>query len=284
MRWSCCVRAADGSIVLAEDASRLQPTASIGKLFLLVAAAEGIVAGHVDPTARLARPPEAIADSGLWQHLSLPALTVADAAVLTAAVSDNLAANALLDLVGHDCADSAALALGCDGSRLLDRIRVRRTPVHPHAPSQGRADELSEVVRHIEQASSHRESRDTHVCAADDGDTESISAHAAEMVRNWLLTGVDLSMVGSAFGLDPLAHVQSDRGVTLWNKTGTDATVRADIGVVTGPLGWFAYAALAEWTDHENSAATGEPDGRDESLARMHALGDYLRTLVGCDR
>ena len=45
-------------------------------------------------------------------------------------------------------------------------------------------------------------------------------------------------MVGSAFvehaGLDPIAHHESLGGaLRLWNKTGTDAGVRADVGVVS---------------------------------------------------
>lgn len=261
-----------GEIALAHDSARVQATASVGKLFLLVCAAEAIIAGRIDPATLLPQPPESIADSGLWQHLSLPALGVADAALLTAAVSDNRAANALLDLFGHDRADAAARSLGCADTRLLDRIRERRTPEHLHAPSQGRADELAEAVRRIEIAARHAGSDADGSTGPDSG---AISAPAAAVVRNWLLTGTDLSMVASAFGLDPLAHLHADRGITLWNKTGTDESVRADVGVVDGPHGWYAYAALAQW---------GDLDERDEALTLMRDVGHHLRTLVSCGR
>ncbi|RLV52388.1 serine hydrolase, partial [Aeromicrobium phragmitis] len=79
----------------------------------------------------------------------------------------------------------------------------------------------------------------------------------------------DLSMVASAFGLDPLAHREADRSVRLANKTGTDAGVRADVGVVGGPDAAIAYAVLAQW----------DPDGgdrRDDVLSAMAAIGQWV--------
>ena len=60
--------------------------------------------------------------------------------------------------------------------------------------------------------------------------------------------GTDLSMVGSAFGLDPLSHAGADGGVRLWNKTGTDTGVRADAGVVEVDGAIWSYAAICNWT------------------------------------
>ena len=61
---------------------------------------------------------------------------------------------------------------------------------------------------------------------------DAVSTSVSSQVLGWLATGVDLSMVGAAFGLDPLAHAVPDRGISLHNKTGTDAGVRADVGLV----------------------------------------------------
>lgn len=252
LEWSCCVLDGSGAVMHAEDADRLQPTASIGKLFLLYAVADAVATGALAIGERVRRPLDLVADSGLWQHLGAHELTIGDAAILVGSVSDNLASNALLDAVSMDAVDHAARTLGCQQSGLTDRIRDVRTPAEPPAPSVGRADELAEAVRRIELTRT--------------------TSPAAAMVRSWLLTGVDLSMVGSAFGLDPLAHVTRDRGMTLWNKTGTDTTIRADVGVVGGPGAWFAYAALAQWDSAD--------DKRDAALARMRDLSEYLRTLV----
>ena len=251
LRWSSHIVDSTGTVVYSEDAGRLQPTASIGKIFLLAAAADAVAAGSLDLSMLIPRPSEPVADSGLWQHLAVEDLTLGDVAVLTAAVSDNLAANALLDLLGLDAADAAARSLGCVQSRLLDRIRAVRGAGDPIAPSVGRADELAEAVRRIQ--------------AQADADDQS----TASALRRWLSIGVDLSMVASAFHLDPLAHIDADRGVQLWNKTGTDTFVRADTGVVEGAQGWLAYAALAEWD--------ADCDDRDEAMDRMRKLGDRIR-------
>jgi beta-lactamase class A len=73
-------------------------------------------------------------------------------------------------------------------------------------------------------------------------------------------------MVGSAFGLDPLAHQGPDRGVRLWSKTGTSDGVRADVGLVEVDGQRTAYAALGSWR------ADGE-DLRDEILTALRAIG-----------
>ena len=92
----------------------------------------------------------------------------------------------------------------------------------------------------------------------------------SEQVLDWLATGVDLSMVGSAFGLDPLAHGESDRGVRLWSKTGTSSGVRADVGLVDDDGSRTSYAVLCTWP-------TDGPDLRDDVLDAMRTIGTWLR-------
>ena len=88
----------------------------------------------------------------------------------------------------------------------------------------------------------------------------------------WLAAGCDLSMVGSAFMLDPLAHAQPDRGFRLVNKTGTDEGVRADAGFVEGPGGSASYAVIANWEPGE--------DRREPAIERMRELGGQLREAI----
>ena len=52
-----------------------------------------------------------------------------------------------------------------------------------------------------------------------------VSAGLVDLLR----LNTDLSMVAAAFALDPLAHVDVDVGVRLFNKTGTDIGTRADV-------------------------------------------------------
>jgi len=244
----------DGTVIDELAADTVQSTASIGQIFLLVEAAERIADGRLDPARMVRRDPRvAVGDSGLWQHLTQDELPLADVCLLVGAVSDNWATNVLLDIVGLDAVQARAAALGCTDSGLRDHVRMERTESDPPTLSTGTARELAEVGRRI------------HL-AAEGGQTAGVSPEAARLTRDWLLAGVDLSMVAAPFRLDPLAHTE-DR-VLLWSKTGTDLTIRADMGVTWGGGDAVAYAALATW----------EPDDdvEDEPFARMHALGSTL--------
>ena len=258
LAWSCCVLDLQGRVLEEANADAVQPTASIGKLFLLCETAERIVDGRLDPHARLHRDPQlAVADSGLWQHLAQDSLPLVDACVLVAAVSDNWATNVLLHAVGLESVAARAEALGCTHSRLHDRVRDVRTPDVPPTLSSGTAREPAEVARRI------------HV-AASGGEVGGISGDAARLVEGWLLTGVDLSLVAAPFRLDPLAHTVGR--VRLWSKTGTDIGIRADVGVAWNQSDALSYAAIATWQ-------TGD-DVADLPFERMHALGRTLASRM----
>ncbi len=76
-----------------------------------------------------------------------------------------------------------------------------------------------------------------------------MDAAASYRVADWLALGTDLSMVASAFGLDPLAHTRSDHGLALFNITGSEAGVRAEAGVLRGPRAGVAYAVILVFPD-----------------------------------
>jgi beta-lactamase class A len=251
--WSGCVRdAASGAVVDSHEAGRVLPTASVGKVLLLVELARAFSARELDRLAPVHRGAERVADSGLWQVLDAASLTASDAARFVGAVSDNLATNVLLDVVGLDAVARTAASIGLRDVALLDRVRDRRGPEHPPMLSRGSAAELSELAARLHRG----RVIDPAVCAD---------------VTGWLALGADLSMVAGAFGLDPLAHREPDRGTTLWNKTGTDAGVRADVGVVAAGERALAYAVVAQWSDES------APHTRDDVLAAMRSVGERLR-------
>lgn len=230
-------------------------TASVGKLLLLVEVARQCAEGELTGTTLLARDAELrVADSGIWQHLHVEELAVHDLCMLIASVSDNLATNALLKHVGlqrlHDLAES----LGLEHTALLDYVRDHRGPDDPEALSTGSASELSLVISQLSR-------------------NELVSPTVSEQVNVWLTTNVDLSMVASAFGLDPLAHAPSDRNIVIRNKTGADPGVRADVGVIGRNTVWFHYAVIANWN-------ASNPDLRDSALSAMRAVGAVLRTTI----
>jgi beta-lactamase class A len=256
VRWSACLRDGAGRRLAAVGPERTLSTASIGKLLLLLEVARQYDAGTLDPGELLSRAPElAVADSGIWQHLQAERLSVDDLATLVGAASDNTATNVLLARVDLARVQATATALGLTRTRLLDRVRTQRRPADPPLLSTGSADELSRL-------------------AADLGAGVLVSTEVSRRLDRWLAPGMDLSMVAAPWHLDPLAHVEEDRGLVARNKTGTDADVRADVGYLRGPGGTVAYAVIANW-DPEGR------DARDEVLSAMHEVG---RVVLACVR
>lgn len=268
LRWSASVRDSHGAVVWEQDASAVLPTASVGKLLLLLESARLLTEGLRRPDELLHRTDDdRVGDSGLWDELLVDALPLADVAVLVGAHSDNTATNVLLRDVGLDGVDALRDRLGLVDTRLLDRVRRHRDPaVSPPYLSVGSAEELSLLA--------HRISCGTAVSVETDG-----------LVRGWLASGADLSMVASAFGLDPLAHRAADhpqiggRTALLWNKTGTDDGVRAEVGFLAlgpgggAPIG-LAYAVCAAWD-------ASAQDRTSDVLAAMRAVGEWwVRTLT----
>ncbi|MEV4508473.1 serine hydrolase [Dactylosporangium sp. NPDC049525] len=253
------MRDADGRVVHAHRPDLVLSTASVGKLLLLLEVARSLPPDL--PCDR--RDVAAVADSGLWQHLGTDVLPVRDLAVLVASVSDNLATNVLLRRAGLDRVAALAASLGLTVTALHDVVRDVRTAAHPPRLSSGSAGELSLLLHRLP------------------------GIEGGAQVLDWMRTSVDLSMVASAFDLDPLSH----DGVLLRNKTGTDDGVRADVGVVTGTAGAVSYAALANWSPAASPASPTSPTSPTspvspvatvgEVLATMRALGNAIRAHVG---
>ena len=253
--WSICIRNVAGREVAGRNADRSMKTASIGKLLLLVEVARQCAEGDLTGTTLLGQDLELrVADSGIWQHLHVEELAVHDLCVLIASVSDNLATNALLKHVGLQRVHDLAESLGLEQTALLDYVRDHRGPDEPEALSIGSASELSLVMSQLAR-------------------NELVSPTVSEQVNAWLATNVDLSMVASVFGLDPLAHAPSDRNFIIRNKTGADPGVRADVGGLGRNAVWFNYAVIANWN-------ASDADLRDSALSGMRAIGTILRTAI----
>jgi beta-lactamase class A len=175
------------------------------------------------------------------------ALPLADAARLVGSVSDNLATNVLLEHVGLSAVQSCARGYAPRGSTLLDVVRDERQERHAVTLSTGCASDWASVFQNLYLGEVH-------------------TAAVGRMVLDWLASGSDLSMVAVAFGLDPLSHgCGPDLGFSLWNKTGTDLGVRADIGVISRGTDYWVYSVICNW------------DPRDED--RRHLVLDAMRGI-----
>lgn len=220
-----------GRVLLSVDDTLVLPTASIGKVLLLLEVSAQLTEGASSRYDILDREPaDEVADSGIWQHLSAPSFPLIDLAVLAAAASDNLATNVLLRRVGLAAVRERGESLGIRRTALLDRVRDSRGPDDAPQLSVGSAAELTWLFTGIARG-------------------EIVDAATSYRIADWLALGMDLSMVASAFGLDPLAHGRSDHGLSLFNKTGTDAGVRSEVGVLRGPRAGVAYAVTVVFRD-----------------------------------
>ena len=230
-------------------------TASMGKVFLLHTVLQLHVDGKLDLQERLRRrPSERVDESGLWYLLEADVMSVYDVAVLVGAFSDNFATNVLIRRVGLENVAREVERLGYRSSGLHDFLRWPRPAMAPRTLSSGTAAELSDfMARH----------------ARDEFWDESTN----EIFRRWLGAGADVSMVASAFDLDPLAHYHYQRGVWVWNKTGTNGTIRADAGIVMTPTRRVAYAVFANWAKDTDRAV--------EVMPIMRAAGAAIHRFLG---
>lgn len=255
IQWSALAYDVDsGERLFEHDSEQSLNTASIGKIFLLHTLLQEVDNGTRKLEDRVTRQPaEWMDNSGIWYLLQADELSLYDVAAFIGAVSDNAATNTMCRVVGLDKVAAHTAELGYQHSGLDDIVRWPMPPGKPKKLSHGSAAELSDFCARL--------SRD-----------EDLSVASCDILKRWLGAGMDLSMVASAFNLDPLAHYFFDRDVWLWNKTGTISTARADIGVVMSPTRRVAYAVLANWSR--------DTDRRDDVMATMRAAGERIRSFL----
>jgi beta-lactamase class A len=231
------------------------PTASIGKVLLLIEISARLTTrdftgyGILDKTVR-----DTVGDSGIWQHLQAPALPVADLATLVGATSDNLATNLLLRQVGLEAVRARTESLGLTRTALLDVVRDNRGPDDAPQLSVGSTAELSKLFGQLARG-------------------EVVDPGTSQRVTGWLSLNCDLSMVASAFGLDPLAHRSPDHSTLLINKTGADVGIRAEAGALKGKRAGVSYSLSIQFDDDSL-------ERRLRVLAAMRAVGEDILEYV----
>ncbi|NEM92444.1 serine hydrolase [Galbitalea soli] len=234
-------------VLVSIDDRIVLPTASVGKILLLIEVSARLTArefsgyGILDKTPR-----DAVGDSGVWQHLQAPALPVSDLATMVGATSDNLATNVLLRQVGLAAVRARTESLGLMRTALLDLVRDTRGPDDAPQLSVGSTAELAWLFGALARS-------------------EIVDPLTSQRVMGWLSLNSDLSMVASAFGLDPLSHRGVDHGTLLVNKTGSDVGVRSEAGALRGTRSSLAYAVSVQFDD--------------DSLSKRLRVMDAMRTI-----
>ncbi len=220
-----------GQTVLTGDDHVPLPIAGLGVVPLLIEVAAALESGTLDPLRLVDRPhADLVTGSGLWRSLRAPALPVSDLAVLAAAAGDPNAANALLDLVGHERVQARMVALGMPRSAVLDRFRDTRGPDDAPHVAVGTTREFAQVFAALVNSAV-------------------VDAAVSAQVSEWLSLNHDLSLVAASTGLDPYAHEHDAHSLLFINKTGRDRGVRAEAGVLAGPRAGVAYALTVCFDD-----------------------------------
>ena len=228
--WSIsCVDLDTGANLLAISPDLVLSCASVGKVLALLDLAGRCDAGLDPATTELSRRTvEPVGDSGLWQFLTVEALSLQDIASLIGAVSDNLASNVLIEFLGLAAIDRVRAARGLTTLRLHDIVRDERLATHPERLSSGSAGEWAQLMAELARG-------------------ETASGTVESRVLAWLSRSMDLTMVPATLRADPLSHGSGPGPCRVVNKTGTDRGVRADVGLLTGPFGRIAYAAICNF-------------------------------------
>jgi beta-lactamase class A len=220
-----------GPAVLSGDDYVTLPVAGLGVVPLLIEVAAGFESARLDPLEIIDRSSvDPVGVGGVWQHLKAPALPLSDLAVLTASTGDTLAANALLQRVGIPAVRARIESLGLQRSVLLDRFRDERGPDDAPHFALGSARELAQIFAALVNS-------------------QAVSAGVSAQVAEWLSLNHDLSLVASATGLDPFSHENDEHGLLFINKTGRDAGIRVEAGVLAGPRAGVAYALIVCFDD-----------------------------------
>ncbi|HEY0247119.1 MAG TPA: serine hydrolase [Gryllotalpicola sp.] len=234
---------ASDQVLFSVDDHIVMPTASIGKVLLLIEVAAMLEQRGTTGLTLLDREPrDAVGDSGVWQHLAVPSLPLADLAALVGAASDNLATNVLLRRIGLDAVSTRTEELGLTRTALLDLVRDHRGPDDAPQLSVGSASELTWLFSSLARG-------------------EVVDRVTSQRVVQWLSLNADLTLVAGAFGLDPLAHRSADHGILLVNKTGVDDGVRSEVGVLRGPRAGVVYAVSTYFDDSALPTRLGVIDG-----------------------
>ena len=220
-----------GTTVLAGDDFVTLPVAGLGVVPLLIEVAAGFEDGTLDPFEIVDKSSVAPVEvGGIWQHLKAPALPLVDLAVLAAATGDALAANVLMERVTLPAVRARIEQLGMPRTALLDRFRDKRGPDDAPQVALGSTGELSSIFAALVNSAA-------------------ISPGVSAQVAEWLSLDQDLSLVASVTGLDPFSHDNDEHGLLFINKTGRDAGVRAEAGVIAGPRAGLSYALIVCFDD-----------------------------------
>ncbi|WP_221583308.1 serine hydrolase [Microbacterium sp. G2-8] len=241
-----------GQSLLSGDGHVPMSIAGLGVAPVLVEVAAQLHDGSLDPAQPVRRGDE-VGGSGIWRHLDTDELPLADVLRLAAMSADRVAANALLDLVGHESITRRMATFRMRRSAVLDRHRDDRGPDDaPHA-AIGTTREYAGLFAQL---------------ARREGVPSAVVDHLATLLSRHR----DASLVGAPMAVDPHPAPEPPELILL-NQVGRADGVRAEAGIVMGRSGALAYALFVTFDDPSLLA-------RHRVHRAFHALGQDLLEIV----
>jgi beta-lactamase class A len=230
----------DRGEIFTHNADAKMPTASAAKVFILMAYAQQCVAAKLDPeTRRTLRAEDLVKGSGVLRFCR-PGLapTLADLAYLMMTVSDNLATNVLLDVVGGAPAVNALLrALGLGDAEIQGPIQFERLELHfAHATARA----LAETYAVLAEPDAH-------------GYPAAASALCLDVLRrNEYLSGLPRFLPWTQHAIDFGVELP----LTVYGKTGSMVGVQTEAGLFVTPGGrWVLSILCSDFKDPRSGPA-----------------------------
>lgn len=236
---------------LAWNEDRAFPAASVIKIAVALETLCAIEAGALDPTMRVElRDEDKVIGSGVLAALEAGLrLPISDLLYVSMAISDNTAANLLVDRIGKESVNARLASLGLETTRLRGRIFVAGEDgeLSPSTPA-----ELVTLLRCI-----HR------------GD--GLPARACEKLLALLERTQTASTIGRGLPDERFPGVgPTPPSITLAYKTGSLAGVVAEAAIVKTPRATYAVAVMSE--------GSGDARPNHDNVGRV-MLGEISRAV-----
>lgn len=242
------------------DSATPVATASVIKVPILLAALKHAELGHIDLEEQITPSPRhAVQGSGVLRLLSPDLqMRVLDLLVLMIATSDNIATNAVLDLIDGGVAEVNRTmdALGLNRIRLRNRIDLALIADDPELLGVAPMQEVHRLMRAIHEG-------------------DAISGWVSAQAERVLGSQLYLDQVTKYFQVNPYAaELDAVAPLTVASKTGFVPGTRVDAGIVQWQGGGFTYACAAVNSVDVSFAADAEPSLAlgDVGLALMKAF------------
>lgn len=229
--FAVCAERLDASpgehATLAANEQRVFPAASVIKIAVALEVLCAIEEGKLDASSRLTvREGDKVMGSGVLAALEAPLeLAITDVLYLAMAISDNTAANLLIERVGTDAVNTRLAGLGLVTTRLRGRIFVAG---EDGEQSRTTAAELVALLRAVHRA-------------------EGLPARACERLVALLLCTQTASTIGRGLPDERFPRLGgAPPEIRLAYKTGSLEGLVAEAAIVTAPEATYAIAVLSE--------------------------------------